>query len=53
MKFVRRHRVSLVLLALVGVVAALVAFRLREQQARARAARSRWVSSSRNAARSR
>jgi membrane fusion protein (multidrug efflux system) len=43
MKFVRRHRVSLVLLALVGVVAALVAFRLREQQARAVPRQSREI----------
>lgn len=35
MVFLRRHRVTLVLLALVGVMIALVALRLREQQARA------------------
>ena len=35
MGFVRRHRVALVLLALLGVVVTLVLFRLREQQARA------------------
>jgi RND family efflux transporter MFP subunit len=35
MAFVRRHRVTLVLLVLLGVVAALVVLRLREQQARA------------------
>jgi HlyD family secretion protein len=35
MRFVRRHRVTLVLLVLAGVVAALVVLRLREQQARA------------------
>jgi membrane fusion protein (multidrug efflux system) len=35
MVFLRRHRVSLVLLLLAGVVAALVVLRVREQQARA------------------
>lgn len=35
MAFIRRHRVTVVLLILVGVVAGLVALRLREQQARA------------------
>ncbi len=35
MTFVRRHRVTLVLVALLGVMAALVVLRLREQQARA------------------
>jgi membrane fusion protein (multidrug efflux system) len=41
MTFVRRHRVTLVLVMLLGVAVALVALRLREQQARAvpRAAR--------------
>lgn len=35
MAFVRRHRVTLVLVALLGVMVALVALRYREQQARA------------------
>jgi RND family efflux transporter MFP subunit len=35
MAFIRRHRVTLVLLVLLGVVVALVVLRLREQQARA------------------
>ena len=35
MTFVRRHRVTLVLVMLLGVAVALVALRLREQQARA------------------
>src|SRR5262249_10797031 len=35
MTFVRRHRVTLVLLLLIGIVAGLVVLRLREQQARA------------------
>ena len=52
MAFVRRYRVSLVLLVLLGVVTALVVGRLRDQQARAvpRANREiRWASSSRRA----
>jgi HlyD family secretion protein len=36
MTFIRRYRVSLVLLLLLGVVGALVALRLREQEARAK-----------------
>ena len=43
MAFVRRHRVTLVLLILLGVVVALVAFRLREQQARAVPRQSREI----------
>ena len=39
MTFVRRYRVSLVLLVLLGVVVLLVIGRIRDQQARRRAAR--------------
>lgn len=43
MSLLRRHRVTLVLLALVGAVAALVVLRLRDQQARAGAPRTAQV----------
>lgn len=43
MAFVRRYRVSLVLLVLLGIVVALVIGRLRDQQARAVARANREI----------